>query len=504
MGSQSVQGHYSGNEYELFKANMMVMKNELRLWLLRNLMNKDLATRDIYYFVKKQGELRTTIKNPDRKTVRQAMSAKLCDVKATLKRNYKDRKVLRSVVLGELDGKGFVLRKKLKEMKRNIDKEKERIKAKYEKKIAHYVQVQSIKEENGGQRDIDPTNVPTNLSRFSSLSIFKRKEELPKPQKPLGPFVCSDEISLSRDEVAVLSRDPKFSICTDVSDFDFNVELERMLSKHRINEGITIEKNRKKKSVKTLSTDEQASDVRAIFDIDPDMKLHDNETDRLEKINKIFNENRKRKIFDPFRKTINFNERRVTDYKLNKHVNLPKPLHCDAEFQCETKRRIFMGAFKNYQKEVQNEKEKRKRNYEKKLRKKENEKKQVLSSGTERSDRKNVHCVEDEKISLKSDQTQKITNLPFNEVKAIQSLKKRIKNDEIIVSQTDKSSRFAVLTLKQYLESGNMHTEKDEKISWSKIKYLQGQVNSHVWWISSIFKRKEELPKPQKPLGPFV
>ena len=163
-----------------------------------------------------------------------------------------------------------------------------------------------------------------------------------------------------------------------------------------------------------------------------------------------------------------------------------------------------MGAFKNYQKEVQNEKEKRKRNYEKKLRKKENEKKQVLSSGTERSDRKNVHCVEDEKISLKSDQTQKITNLPFNEVKAIQSLKKRIKNDEIIVSQTDKSSRFAVLTLKQYLESGNMHTEKDEKISWSKIKYLQGQVNSHVWWISKIIGNasKTNFKRMQKNIQP--
>ena len=125
-------------------------------------------------------------------------------------------------------------------------------------------------------------------------------------------------------------------------------------------------------------------------------------------------------------------------------------------------------------------------------------------TGLDGSERLNMPHGKDEKRSQTSDQTQRITNLPFNEIKGIQSLKKRIKNNEIVVSQTDKSSRFAILTLKQYLESGNVHTEKDEKISWNKIRYLQGQVNSHVWWISKIIGNasKTNFKKMQKNIQP--
>ena len=79
-----------------------------------------------------------------------------------------------------------------------------------------------------------------------------------------------------------------------------------------------------------------------------------------------------------------------------------------------------------------------------------------------------------------------ILNLPKTEYRGLKSLKKRIANGEIVISQTDKSGRFAVLSLKQYLDSGRIHTDKDEEIDWQKVNYLQGQVNNHVWWISRI------------------
>ena len=49
------------------------------------------------------------------------------------------------------------------------------------------------------------------------------------------------------------------------------------------------------------------------------------------------------------------------------------------------------------------------------------------------------------------------------ELKASRTLKDKIKQGELVVSQTDKSSRFAVLTKKQYLDSGRVHTAKDKK-----------------------------------------
>ena len=77
-------------------------------------------------------------------------------------------------------------------------------------------------------------------------------------------------------------------------------------------------------------------------------------------------------------------------------------------------------------------------------------------------------------------------NITRGEVDAIKTLKNKIKQGELIVSQTDKSSRFAVLTKKQYLEAGLVHTSKDKRIGWKDIKYMQSQVNSHVWWLSKI------------------
>ena len=66
------------------------------------------------------------------------------------------------------------------------------------------------------------------------------------------------------------------------------------------------------------------------------------------------------------------------------------------------------------------------------------------------------------------------------------SLSKRVKDGDIFIPSTDKSSRFAILSKEQYIESGHTHTVKDKEVKWSEIKYLQAQVNSHMWWLSAI------------------
>ena len=56
----------------------------------------------------------------------------------------------------------------------------------------------------------------------------------------------------------------------------------------------------------------------------------------------------------------------------------------------------------------------------------------------------------------------------------LKSLRKWIENSELLVEQTDKSSRFAVMSVKQYMDTGRVHTHEDKLISWREIKYLQG------------------------------
>ena len=75
MSSDAV--NFSGLELNLLTVHMTTMKNQLRLRLLRMLMDHKLATRDIFYFVKGQADQRIYNKIPDWRTIQPAMVAKI-------------------------------------------------------------------------------------------------------------------------------------------------------------------------------------------------------------------------------------------------------------------------------------------------------------------------------------------------------------------------------------------------------------------------------------------
>ena len=75
-------------------------------------------------------------------------------------------------------------------------------------------------------------------------------------------------------------------------------------------------------------------------------------------------------------------------------------------------------------------------------------------------------------------------NLNVRERKGLESLRKRVQEGELVIAQTDKSSRFSVLSREQYIKSGTKHTSKDTEIGWKHIKTLQRHTNDHVWWLS--------------------
>ena len=71
-GYRHLVGTHKG---KLLEAHMIIMRNELRLWLLKSLISRDLATPDVYNFAKKkQGLLRCLDKRPDKETIRVAMN----------------------------------------------------------------------------------------------------------------------------------------------------------------------------------------------------------------------------------------------------------------------------------------------------------------------------------------------------------------------------------------------------------------------------------------------
>ena len=79
------------------------------------------------------------------------------------------------------------------------------------------------------------------------------------------------------------------------------------------------------------------------------------------------------------------------------------------------------------------------------------------------------------------------SNLTESEINGMRSLKARVKSGEIVITETDKSKRFSILTKEQYRKSCLKHTSKDQEISVDKLSSIQNTVNSHCSWVSKIF-----------------
>ena len=74
-----------------------------------------------------------------------------------------------------------------------------------------------------------------------------------------------------------------------------------------------------------------------------------------------------------------------------------------------------------------------------------------------------------------------------NEQNGLKSLQKRVASGEIIICESDKSSKLCVLSREQYLSSGQQHCSKDLEISPTEVVRLQKYVNAHVEWLNDIF-----------------
>ena len=78
-------------------------------------------------------------------------------------------------------------------------------------------------------------------------------------------------------------------------------------------------------------------------------------------------------------------------------------------------------------------------------------------------------------------------NLTKEEKEGLKSLKQRVKDGSIVICSTDKSSRFAVMSLEEYEEAGRKHTDKDQEIDMDVVKAIEHQLNGHMSMILKIF-----------------
>ena len=69
----------------------------------------------------------------------------------------------------------------------------------------------------------------------------------------------------------------------------------------------------------------------------------------------------------------------------------------------------------------------------------------------------------------------------------MKSLKSRVQSGELVLTETDKSKRFCLLTKSQYESLGAKHIMKDEEITPIQLSKLQRVVNMHSEWLAMIF-----------------
>jgi len=166
---------------------------------------------------------------------------------------------------------------------------------------------------------------------------------------------------------------------------------------------------------------------------------------------------RSKLVYDKKSKVVNLENLRACDYKYNKHVNIPRPESVESERANEVRRSEMLKVFDR----VSAEKDREKRKCGEKQNK-------------EKSNR-----------SLDS-------NLTKSERLGMKSLQNRVKMGEIVVTETDKSKRFCILTKQQYERSGEKHTKNDREINSDEVPKIQKTVNDHVDWLTEIFKIGEK------------
>ena len=297
-----------------------IMYGETRLWLLEKLLSRQLVTWDIYYFAVKQAGLRDSIKSLDWPTMVAALRVKIRDIASTLTRHRRKKSQLELEMNNLLNWEKGALKKVMRPLLKPIRDEKRTRLKKFERKIEHYREKQKLTpvrepvHDYGSLSGKTVTRVPRRLVEYTGLRIFGGTQALPKKEPTVGAFIGSKSMVFTEDERLLLDKDPKFSVRTSVDIMDFKIELERMCGKQRYGQFENDKDFSKRPKIITaeqgeikLRLEEERAKTGDDTELHLDPRIKDLE-DEWKKMNESL-------VYDPIKNRIDFNKRRVSDYK---------------------------------------------------------------------------------------------------------------------------------------------------------------------------------------------
>ena len=287
-----------------------VCESEQRSRLLVTLLRMKLLPRDVKRFVMKQlGQQRNLgsrgMGDKIFKAGKQRTLAKLADSKSDERKFRKERDSIRRKL--EVSSSKNVYSRIMMKLKSKINRVRNMIKVKYENKIKGYLMEKE-------QEELKELSIlREEMGEFVNLKIFNGKNIRQEEKKP--PVICGD-VELSKYELEVLSKNPKFAVRAMMSKEKFMVEFEKGM-------------------VKKLYSDIGKEVVDGVTVIETPI---DEEDKRVMK-EAEWQERKSQLVYDFEHKEMDFGRMRATEMKGNKRVVLPKASNIQVEALMEVRRK---------------------------------------------------------------------------------------------------------------------------------------------------------------------
>ena len=186
-------------------------------------------------------------------------------------------------------------RRVIRRIKQKVAKVKEKIQLKNKKKTDRYL---AKHEEEKRKEEI--SNLPAECLKYLNLRPFNNINIQPEPPKP--PVVCDPNIKLSRGEIKLLSKNPKYALRAMLNKEKCMNEVEKYLIKEKYGRIGKSEKNCKVSEEDGPETKEE--------------KLQEEHAKWLERKCSL--------IYDLEDDTMDFGRNKATNMKGNKRITLPK------------------------------------------------------------------------------------------------------------------------------------------------------------------------------------
>ena len=199
------------------------MEAEERTSLLEKMIKHELSTGDVVKEAKKLRRTRRVTKEDDTEIF--LMKKKLVDSKKEEQKFRKERNTLRKE-LETIIGNNNKFQRRVRRLKLLMTKKRTKIRKKNKTRIER-----DINKKNIVKRAKMLSSLPEECQEYGDLRIFRNTEIVPEPPNP--PMVASKEITLSKAEIKILSKSPKFALRNILSKENYMAEIEKGLIKDK-------------------------------------------------------------------------------------------------------------------------------------------------------------------------------------------------------------------------------------------------------------------------------